>query len=118
MEMPRVPANRPWPCPKPRLVRPRPCPAAPAAQKFVGSWKLISYEYISSAGEVSYPRGREPIGRITYDAAGRMSVQMMQPGRPKSDGIVQDEETPEQMIAAYRGYSAYFGTYTVDETRG
>jgi hypothetical protein len=87
-------------------------------QRFIGTWKLISYEFTSTTGELSYPRGRDAVGRISYDAAGRMCVQIMQPGRPQfaSDDLRQG--TPDEMIAAYRGYLAYYGTYTIDETRG
>ena len=93
--------------------------ASSAADKLVGSWKLISYELFTSPGaEVRYPLGRDVVGRITYDSVGRMSVHIMQSGRPRSDGIFSSQGTPEQMIAAYRGYMAYFGTYTVDEARG
>jgi Lipocalin-like domain len=93
--------------------------ASSVADKLVGSWKLISYEVFTSAtAEATFPLGRDAVGRITYDASGRMSVQGMQPGRPRSDGIRQGQGTPEQMLAAYRGYLAYFGTYRVDEARG
>jgi hypothetical protein len=91
--------------------------ASPVAQKFVGSWKLISYQFTNAAGEVSFPFGREVTGRLTYEPAGRMSVQIMQAGRPRGDGTVWSRGTPEQIVPAYRGYTAYFGTYTVDEAR-
>lgn len=85
---------------------------------FVGSWKLISYESFNPAGEVSYPLGNNAIGRITYDAAGHMSVQIMRPGRPQIEGLIRTGGTAEQVIAAYRGYTAYYGTYRVEEARG
>jgi hypothetical protein len=88
-----------------------------AQPAFVGSWKLISYESFSLAGEVSYPLGKDAIGRINYDAAGRMSVQIMRPGRPQMEGLIRTGGTPEQVITAYRGYTAYYGVYTVDEAR-
>jgi hypothetical protein len=87
-------------------------------QRFIGSWKLISYQFTSANGEVTYPRGRDAVGRITYDQTGRMSVQIMQPGRPNFAGIDPLKATPEEMVTAYRGYVAYYGTYTVDESRG
>jgi hypothetical protein len=58
-------------------------------------------------------RGPHPTGYIHYDPSGVMSVQI-QPDweRPKfSFG----KSTPEQAKAALEGYSAYFGTYFVDE---
>jgi hypothetical protein len=90
----------------------------PIQQRFIGSWKLISYQFTSTTGAVTYPRGRDAVGRITYDASGRMSVQIMQPGRPNFAGIDPLKGTPEEMVTAYRGYTAYYGTYTVDESRG
>jgi hypothetical protein len=87
-------------------------------QRFIGSWKLISFEFTSTTGEVSYPRGRDAVGRISYDAAGRMSVQIMQPGCPQFAGSDLRQGTPDEMIAAYQGYLAYYGTYTIDESRG
>lgn len=87
-------------------------------QRFIGSWKLISYEFTSKTGEVSYPRGRNAVGRISYDAAGRMFVQIMQPGCPQFAGSDVRQGTPDEMIAAYHGYLAYYGTYTIDESRG
>lgn len=85
---------------------------------FVGSWKLISYQSFTPAGEVSYPLGKDAIGRITYDAAGRMSVQIMRPDRPRIEGLIRTGGTTEQVISAYRGYTAYYGVYTVEEARG
>ena len=85
--------------------------ASQVSEKFAGSWKLISFELTSPTGEVSYPLGRDAAGRITYDAAGRMSVQITQPNRPKTG-------TPQQMFGPHGGYLAYYGAYVVDESRG
>ncbi len=85
--------------------------ASPVEQKFVGSWKLISFVLTSSTGEVTHPLGQNAEGRITYDAAGRMSVQIMQPGRPNS-------ANPQQIFGANSGYLAYYGSYVVEEARG
>ena len=56
--------------------------AAPGVRdRFIGVWKLISCERKSNDGKLSYPYGEKPIGRITYDKAGRMSAILMRPGR-------------------------------------
>ena len=56
-------------------------------KKFVGVWKLVSVELKDKAsGEVRYPYGRDPVGRITYDVAGRMSAQLMNPDRRRFGG--------------------------------
>src|SRR5439155_6346759 len=61
----------------------------------------------NTAGEITYPMGQKPVGRLTYDARGRMSAQIMRPGRATGD-----------KPAAYDGYVAYYGTYAVKEQEG
>ncbi len=56
--------------------------------------------------------GSEPIGRISYDASGRMWAMIFPPGRKP----VTQSSTPEEYRATMRGVVAYYGTYTVDET--
>ncbi len=84
---------------------------------FVGTWRLVSQEYRDEHDQVVYPAGRAASGVIMYDAAGNMAVQIMQPDRPPfaSGDIL--EGTDDEIRAAYRGYNAYFGTYTVDEAQ-
>jgi hypothetical protein len=85
---------------------------APAeeAGRFVGTWKLLSIE--DDRGNQS--RGEKPIGVIYYDVAGNMAAQIM-PDRPRATWSPGDSPTPEQAKDAISGYTAYFGTYTVDE---
>ncbi len=94
--------------------------AAPSAHdQFLGVWKLIAYRRKSGDGRVAYPFGEKPIGRITYDAAGRMSAQLMRPGRKSTmavgvsyaNGAAADAELRE----AAGGFIAYFGTFDIDE---
>ena len=47
-----------------------------------------------------------------YDADGYMNVQI-QPDRPRQ--AYSGTPTAEQALEAIRGYTAYFGTYTIDE---
>jgi hypothetical protein len=91
--------------------------------KFVGVWKLVSCESKDKAtGEVRYPYGAKPVGRITYDAAGRMSAQLMDSGRRKIGGsptrgsvaAIRDA-SPEDLRNILAGYTGYFGTFHVDE---
>ncbi len=88
-----------------------------AKEQFVGTWKLVSYE----AG-ASHPMGRDAVGLLTYDANGRISLQIMRPDRPKFRitglGDIEggyEAGTAEEVMSAYRGYIAYFGTYEVNE---
>ena len=75
---------------------------------FVGTWRLVSIE----GGANPENRGAKPTGLIIYDAFGNMAAQI-QPDRqrPKWTGA----PTPDQALQAIRGYTAYFGTYTIDD---
>ena len=92
--------------------------------RFIGVWKLISYEATNkSSGAVSYPLGPKPFGRLTYDAAGRMSAQLMKPGRRAIGGspertvvAVTLGASCEEMREMLTGFSAYCGTFEVNES--
>ena len=86
------------------------------AKQFVGSWKLLSWELADPAGKISYPYGRDALGRITYDAAHRMSIQIMRRAR-LNFASKPFQSTLEEAAAAFKSYFAYQGTYTVDTTR-
>jgi len=86
------------------------------SDEFVGAWKLISLERRTAAGEVTYPMGQNPVGRLTYDALGRMSVQIMRPDRPKPQGVTPASWSAAEKAAAFDGFIAYYGTFKVSET--
>lgn len=75
---------------------------------FIGTWKLVSI----TGGANPANRGPKPTGVIMYDADGYMNVQIA-PDRPRP--TLTGAPTAEQALEAIRGYTAYFGTYTVDE---
>lgn len=76
---------------------------------FVGSWRLVSIE---GGPENAANRGAKPTGIIMYDAQGYMNVQIT-PDRPRPQFT--GTPTPAQALEAMRGYTAYWGTYTIDE---
>ena len=82
---------------------------------FVGAWNLISFQRRTAAGEVTYPMGAKPVGRLTYDAQGHMSAQIMRPDRPKFQSASSGRGSAEEKIAAFDGYISYYGTYLVNE---
>ncbi len=82
---------------------------------FVGVWKLISCDALRKDGSVLPIYGRNPIGRLYYDAAGNMSVHMMKSGRTNFKDKTKFRAAPSEMRAAYDSYEAYFSTYEVDE---
>lgn len=83
--------------------------------QLVGTWKLISAEFRRANGEIIPLYGENPAGVLMYDASGNMSVQMMQRARPQFAIADRLGGTPEQIQAAFQGYQAYFGTYSIDE---
>lgn len=82
-------------------------PAGPQ-QQFVGHYRLVSFVNIDESGaarDAGYASGR-----ILYDAAGNMSAQLMRTGRKP----LSTPPTESERAAAYAGYTAYFGTFTLD----
>jgi hypothetical protein len=84
---------------------------------FVGVWKLISCSAVRKSGGGVPIYGKNPIGRLYYDAAGNMSVHIMKRGRPRSEGATKFAVVPDEMRLAYEGYEAYFSTYAIDVQR-
>ena len=84
------------------------------APAFVGTWRLVSFHARDSAGAISYTLGEHAEGRLMYDAAGNMSVQMMSSGRSHFSAADVRGGTVEEKSRALDGYSAYYGRYTVD----
>ena len=74
---------------------------------FVGTWRLISI----TGGNTPAARGK-PTGLIIYDTHGNMAAQI-QPDRQRQ--TYTGTPTAEQLADRARGYTAYFGTYTIDE---
>jgi hypothetical protein len=82
--------------------------------KLAGSWKLISFHMKDSSGQTAYPFGKDAQGRLIYEPDGRMAVQLMNPNRPgftSDDPMVTSEA---EVRAAFDGYTAYYGTYSVN----
>ena len=84
---------------------------------FVGLWKLISFDALSRNGFVLPIYGKNPVGRLFYDAEGNMSVHIMKADRPNFASTSKSRGTPLEMRAAFEGYEAYFSTYTVDPVK-
>jgi hypothetical protein len=94
-----------------------PVPVASRAQpvpSFAGSWQLVSYESRDSAGKVEYPWGKDAIGRLSYDAGNNMAAQIMRRGQPPFASQDLHRGTDAEVRAAFDGFIAYWGTYTID----
>ena len=84
------------------------------AAQLVGHWTLVSLAVVNGT-EVEYPMGRDLVGAIAYDESGHMAVQIMRRDRPRFASDDVSAGTFAELSAAVTGYTAYFGTYSVDE---
>jgi Lipocalin-like domain len=73
--------------------------------------------------EVRYPWGKIPVGRLSYDEAGRVFAQLMNPGRRSVGGVFNREAaaaiadaSADDMREMLTGFNAYFGTFEIDES--
>jgi YD repeat-containing protein len=81
---------------------------ATARARFVGTWKLL---YRDTPGRSGEPVHTIETGRLTYDERGNMTVQVAREGRE----TLTASSDPQQVISSY---TAYWGTYVVDEAKG
>lgn len=94
-----------------------PVPPGVAAQpslrsQLVGHWRLISSEQVREGEAPVFSLGPSPTGMITYTEDGHMQAQLASTIRPK---VRAADATVEQQRELLRTYTAYFGSYTVDE---
>ena len=84
-------------------------------ERFIGAWRLVAFEEDGSDGKVVYPYGKDAAGLLVYEASGRMSVQIMKRNRaPLSSGDWRSLPA-EEIKDAIEGFTAFFGSYEVDE---
>jgi Lipocalin-like domain len=83
-------------------------------EKFIGTWELKEWTAELNDGRILFPAGENVTGQLTYDAKGRMAVQIMKNNRPPFVSEDPIQAQPDEMIAAYNGFIAYCGNYEVD----
>ena len=82
-------------------------------EKFVGTYRLMTVEGKDAAsGEWVERPNYNSIGYSTYAETGHMGVHIMPRSRTRH---ASNPPTGEEAQAALRGYTAYFGSFTVDE---
>jgi hypothetical protein len=83
-------------------------------QQLVGTWRLVSSEFRTSAGAVIHPLGEDAQGLCLISAEGYLAGQLMRRDRPAFAGGDQASGTPEEVRAAMEGYVAYYGPFELD----
>jgi hypothetical protein len=82
-------------------------------KQFIGTWTLIKCIAIQQDGEITFPYGEKPIGQILYDTKGNMMVEIMNQEIKKFKNDNPFQGIPEEIIPAYNGFLAYYGTYKI-----
>ncbi len=85
-------------------------PTGEDAKRLFGMWRLVSIT--TKDGKIEPTRGANPKGLIYYGPSGHMIVQIS-PDRERK--LAGPKPTGEEALVALYGYTAYFGTYTIDE---
>ena len=88
------------------------------SNKFVGTWKLLSYQFRSNDGKVVEPLGGDAMGLLTYDNAGNAVGVIVKADRKRFSSDDIGVATPDEALAALQSSIAYFGRYDVDEKNG
>lgn len=81
----------------------------------LGSWNLLSFEFVREDGESSHPYGERPQGQLLYTPEGRMGVHIQRRGRLVAHSDDWTAATPAEIDTAFRGFVGYAGSFTVDE---
>ena len=87
---------------------------ADSLPNLVGTWRLVSYEARTSAGETRYPLGQHVVGQLFYDLHGNMSAHVLRVDRPTFASGDSGSGTEAEVRAAFEGHTSYFGTYAID----
>jgi hypothetical protein len=93
--------------------------AAPSGQetlraRLIGDWRLVTVESHVDGQPPQATLGPAPVGLLSYTADGRMLAHLTLAERP---AVRVAEATPSQLQTLAR-YTAYFGTFSVDERAG
>ncbi len=83
---------------------------------FIGTWRLVSHEYVADNGDAISIYGPHPVGYLMYTDDGYMASAVMSCERPAEfQGIDRMlDATPEQQALAARTYMSYSGAYEID----
>lgn len=94
---------------------------APLSQALIGTWRLVSREDRTAAGErrIEPGLGPDPVALLVYDRGGNFAAQFMK--RDRQAAVAAPAPTASgapNNSRAVGGYDAYFGRYTVDDAAG
>ena len=89
-------------------------PASAQRESPLGTWRLLSYHTETPEGTRTFPLGEDVAGIAMYLPNGRVSIQFMRKNRPLFTSGDAWRGTLEEEKAAFEGFFAYTGRYTID----
>ena len=86
-------------------------------ERFVGTWRIVSWENRDKSGAIDHPVGREPLGLLHYAPDGYMFVQVMRGDRAalSTDALFGGDVA--ERAAAFSSHVAYSGRWQVSGNR-
>ncbi len=84
-----------------------------AQNRFIGTWRLVSYEVRSTDSQIIYPWGQDALGYLIYNKDGYMMVAIMSGNRPKFASGDFIGGSVEEKTDAADTYISYGGRYEV-----
>lgn len=79
----------------------------------IGAWRLVSWFERTSAGEVTYPLGKDATGQIIYSDDGHVAAQLVRRDVPR---FMHDDwrmASADECAQAWKSYFGYFGTFSI-----
>jgi len=91
--------------------------ASALSSSLPGTWQLQSRIDVTASGErrPEPSLGEDPVALLIYDRGGHFAAQFMR--RDRSVVIPDGPSGAKNNSRAQGGYDAYFGTYTIDDTK-
>lgn len=89
-------------------------PSTADSSPLVGSWALVAAYEVKPDGIRVYPYGDHPAGLLMVDGAGRYSLQIFHPDRPKFASGDKWRGSAEESRAAVECASTHFGCCEID----
>jgi hypothetical protein len=78
---------------------------------FIGAWRLLSFEAVTSDMQTLHPYGPHPKGLLIYDGQGNVAVQLLRGERQRFSAEDKSQGSDHEIRDAFTSYEAYFGTY-------
>ena len=95
--------------------KPAPVAVVSVTDSLRGTWRVVPSRAVPGSDTVKYRYGFAPVGYLVYDPTGHVFWQILRKSAMDSLQLGRERKVPDSIITRlYEGFSAQFGTYTVD----